>query len=134
MCYTTNVLMELRYKTGVNPLFCGGIYHRGVEMFESPEGIKFIERTRANKAFLSAAGVHRELGVTCANEYEVPTKRAVIQSSAERILVADSSKFNKIKASYFCDLSDIHVVITDRGLSDEWQEHIREKEITLYLV
>ncbi|GAI28392.1 unnamed protein product [marine sediment metagenome] len=47
-------------------------------MFESPEGIEVIKRIRANKAFISAAGVSEKLGVTCATDYEKETKKAVI--------------------------------------------------------
>ena len=39
---------------------------------------------RINKAFISAAGIDEKLGVTCANHYEVETKRAVMQSSDTR--------------------------------------------------
>ena len=133
LCYNTNILMELRYKMGIKLLFCGGTYHRSTEMFESPESIQFIKRMRANKVFLSAAGVHRELGITCAYAYEVLTKKAIIQSSLECILLVDSSKFDQIKPSYFCDLSDINVIVTDKGLSVEWQKHIQDKGIRLFL-
>ena len=134
LCFNTNILVELRYKTGIKLFFCGGTYHRSTEMFECPESIQFINRMRANKVFLSAAGVHKELGITCEYDYEIPTKRAIIQSSLERILLVDSSKFDQIKPSYFCDLSDINVIVTDRGLSYKWQEHIKEKKIKLFLV
>lgn len=133
LCYNANVLLELRCKPGIQLFMCGGVYHENAEMFESPEGIQFIERTRANKVFLSAAGIHEELGVTCANSYEVPTKNAVIKSSSEKILVADSSKFGVIRSSYFCDLSDINVIVTDSNLSAYWRERVLEKGITLYL-
>lgn len=133
LCYNANVLLELRKKPGIKLFMCGGIYHENTEMLESPEGIRFIERTRANKVFLSAAGIHEELGVTCANFYEVPTKNAVIKSSSEKILVADSSKFGLIRSSHFCDLADINVIVTDDNLSDEWKERILGKGISLYL-
>jgi len=134
LCYNTNVLFEIRYKDRIQPLFCGGRYHRNTEMFESPEGVQLIERTRINKAFLSAAGMHKKLGITCANDYEVLTKNAVIRSSLERILLVDSSKFNQVRSSYFCDLSDIHTVITDKGIADDWRELMREKGIALTIV
>lgn len=134
MCYNANVLFELRYKKGIQLLFCGGVYHRNTEMFESPESIQFIERTRANKVFLSAAGIHAELGITCANAYEVATKNAIIKSASQRILLADSSKFGQLRSSYFCDLSDVDVVVSDKSLSVEWQEILRAQSIELYLV
>lgn len=134
LCYNANVMLELRYKAGIQLLFCGGVYHQNTEMFESPEGIHFIERTRANKVFLSAAGVHKELGITCANAHEVPTKNAIIKSSSERILMLDSGKFDQIRSSYFCELNDVTAIITDSDLSADWQARIADKGITLHLV
>lgn len=134
LCYSTNILFHLLNKANTNVLFCGGVYHKNAEMFESPEGLKFIERTRANKVFLSAAGIHKDLGITCANNYEIATKNAVINSSVEKILMADSNKFGQVRSSLFCTLSDISTIVTDNNLSEEWQEYILSLGIKLHLV
>lgn len=134
LCFNANVLTELCHKQGIHLLFSGGVYHPNSELFESPEGIHFIQRTRATKVFLSAAGVHQSLGITCENAYEIATKQAIINSSLERILVADSSKFGKLCSAYYGDLSDIHTIVTDSNLSDEWRDYIVSLDITLHLV
>lgn len=134
LSYNANVLVDLRYKPGLQLLFCGGVYHQNTEMFESPESIQFIERTRANKVFLSAAGVHKELGITCANTHEVPTKIAVIRSSQQRILLVDSNKFDQVRSSHFCDMDCIHTIVTDKNLSQDWQNRIHNLGIELHLV
>ena len=134
VCYNANVLLELRSRADLHLMFCGGVYHPNTEMLESAESIQFINRIRANKLFLSAAGIHKKLGITCANTYEVPTKRAVIQSSLERILLVNSSKFDQIHSAYFCELDEVNTIITDRNLSEEWCQFIRDSGITLYLV
>ena len=56
--------------------------------FESPEANNLIKSHRATKLFLSASGVHEKLGITCAHNYEVLTKRAVISSSLTKIPVS----------------------------------------------
>lgn len=134
VCYNANVMLELRGRQGIQLFMCGGVYHENTEMFESVESIQFIKRIRANKVFLSAAGVHEQLGITCANNYEVPTKNAIIKSASEKILMADSSKFGQIRSSYFCELSDINTIITDTDLSADWRERILSKGIVLHLV
>lgn len=134
LCYNINILMELQQNPGVRMLFAGGRYHAGTQMFESDEGIQYIRGLRAYKVFLSAAGVHPEMGVTCVNSYEVPTKQAVIRSSLEKILVCDSSKFGQVRPAYFCDLGDIDAIVTDSSLSQEWQKRIGDAGITLHLV
>ena len=134
LSYNANVLIELRHKPGIQLLFCGGNYHLNTEMFESEEGIAFIRRIRANKAFLSAAGIHRELGITCANTYEVATKQAVISSSSQKILVSDSSKFGRLRSAYFCDLDEIDTIITDHSLPKDWRDELSQRKIELHEV
>ena len=134
LSYNANVLIELRHKPGIQLLFCGGNYHLNTEMFESEEGIAFIRRIRANKAFLSAAGIHRELGITCANTYEVATKQAAISSSSQKILVSDSSKFGRLRSAYFCDLDEIDTIITDHSLPKDWRDELSQRKIELHEV
>lgn len=134
LCYNINILMELRRNPGVNMLFAGGRYHPNTQMFESSEGIDFIRTIRAAKVFLSAAGIHADLGITCMHDYEVPVKQAILKSSVEKILVADSSKFGLVRSSFICELSEIDTVITDQELSRGWRDYFHEKGITLYTV
>lgn len=134
LCYNINTLIELYRNPGVNMMFAGGFYYPNTQMFASEQGAQFIRGIRAQKAFVSAAGVHRTLGITCANAYEVPTKQAVLDSSIEKILVADSSKFGAVMSAYFADLQQIDRIVTDAALSEEWREMILGSGIKLDLV
>lgn len=134
LCYNVNILMELRRNPGVNMLFAGGHYHQNTQMFASAQGVEFIKGIRAQKVFVSAAGVHQKLGVTCANAYEVPTKHAILSTAVQKILVADSTKFGCVRSEYFCELDDLDDVVTDSGLSQEWRNIITEKGINLHIV
>ncbi|MDR1549362.1 MAG: DeoR/GlpR family DNA-binding transcription regulator [Hungatella sp.] len=134
VCFNANVLLELRHKPGIRIFFAGGIYHPNTEMCESPEGIGFLRRLRANKVFLSAAGVHETLGVTCANEYEIATKNTIIQSASEHILLVDSGKFGRVHSSHFCDMDVIHSVVTDQNISKEWRSILKAAGIAVYTV
>lgn len=134
ICFTANALAKLRHKQGIKIYFAGGVYHPNTELCESPEGIMFLKRHRANKVFLSAAGIHETLGLTCANEYEIATKKAILESASEHILLVDSDKFDRIHSSHFCDLDAIHSVISDQKLSSEWKQRFEDRGITLHLV
>ncbi|MDD4082408.1 MAG: DeoR/GlpR family DNA-binding transcription regulator [Sphaerochaetaceae bacterium] len=134
LCFNTNVLLELCRNPNISLLFAGGFYHKNAQMFESKHGIEFIRELRANKVFVSAAGIHSQMGLTCSNNYEIETKKAIIASALERILVTDSSKFGQIRSSFFCNLSEINTIVTDSNLSKEWVNLIHEKNIKLYQV
>jgi DeoR family deoxyribose operon repressor len=132
--YTLNILVEIYRRKNCHPISAGGYFHDNTLMFESPEGINLIRRIRADKAFISAAGVSGELGVTCANPYEIETKKAVLKSAKTKILVVDSTKFGKVKIAYFADLQGFDMVITDSEISEEYIEIIRNLGLDLYIV
>jgi DeoR family transcriptional regulator, deoxyribose operon repressor len=134
LCCTINNLVEVYRKKNCNIIFPGGYLHANELMFESPEGIELIRRTRADKAFVSAAGVHAELGITTVYPYELETKRAILHSARSRILLADSSKFGNTRSVYFADLKDFNVVITDSGIPDEYRALCESLKITLHVV
>jgi DeoR family deoxyribose operon repressor len=133
ICFSLNVLVAAHRNKECRIVFAGGVLHENTLMFESPEGAQLIRRFRANKAFLSASGVSDRLGVTCANSYEVETKKAAIASSLERILVADSSKLGRIHPSHFAELRDFSALVTDAGLSPENAELLRASGIQLLI-
>lgn len=134
MCYTLNALLEVQRKNDCRLIFAGGYYHDNTMMFESPEGVELIKRIRANKAFISAGGVNHRLGVTCSNHYETETKKAALNSSLIKVLLVDSSKFGRIRPTYFADLDDFDIVITDTGISEEYADIITGLKLTLYTV
>jgi DeoR family deoxyribose operon repressor len=133
ICFNFNILRYLLDNRQSQILMAGGVYHPNTQMFESPEGVQLINRTRANKVFLSAAGVSEQLGITCVNQYEIETKKAIINAALSRILTVDSSKFGKIRPALFAQLADIDVIITDKGISKEWVDIIRAAGITLHM-
>jgi DeoR family transcriptional regulator, deoxyribose operon repressor len=133
LSYALNVVTETARRANCRSLFAGGILHENLLMFESPEGLSQIRRFRATKAFVSAAGASEEFGVTCANSYERATKRAVMESAAQRILIADSTKFGSIKPEYFADLSEFHTIVTDDGLSPEMRTSMKKLGIRLVI-
>jgi len=68
------------------------------------------------------------------NVEESQVNQAMARIAKERILVADSSKFGKRSLSRIIPLSDIDVIVTDRGLPSEIQSELRARELKLVLV
>jgi len=134
LCYNMNVLNNLYRKPKVSLIFCGGYFHPQTLMFECQESLEIIKRTRANKVFISAAGVHEALGVTCISEYELANKREIIKAGAERILLVDSSKFGVITPCFVSEITNFEMIITDSGLPQYWIDYINSKGIKLVIV
>lgn len=134
ICYNYYILTQLFHKEGVHITLAGGTLHKDDQMIESSYGTDLIRSQRACKFFMAASGIHEALGITCAHNYEVMTKRAAMQSSLTAILLADSSKFGLIRSAYVAQLNEINTIVTDTGLSQEWADTIRDMGIILHLV
>jgi len=134
LCYSLNVLNEVAKRKNSQIIFAGGLFHERSLMFESPEGLSLIRRTRTNKAFISASGANAELGVTTKIQHERDVKEAIMESSQNRILLIDSTKFGKVQTNYFANLEDFEVIITDDGISEEYFQIIKSLDIQLHVV
>ena len=92
-----------------------------------------IKNNRADKAFISAAGIDENLGLTTYFYFEADIKRAIIGSAKQIILVADASKFGKISITYFASLNEVQTIITDDNLSDNYREIAQNLGIELVI-
>ncbi|MCK5671997.1 MAG: DeoR/GlpR transcriptional regulator [Spirochaetales bacterium] len=134
LCFTLNSLVHVSKMEKTDIIFPGGYFHENTLMFESKEGIELIKAHPADTAFISASGISLEAGVSCSNDYEFTTKTEMIKSADKKILLADSSKFNKIENTLFAELTDFDVIISDKGIPDEYKDYCITRKIKLILV
>lgn len=134
ICYSLNIINIACRNKNWNVVVPGGYFHENSLMFESEKSIELIKSMRAGKCFIAASGISHKLGVTCTNIYEIETKKAVIKSSETKILVVDSTKFNKVKIAHFAELGDFDIIITDSRIPENYKHLIQDMEITLYTV
>lgn len=133
LCFSQNIFVEMQRRKNCRILMTGGYYHDDTTMFESVEGLQLISKTRATKSFIAASGVSFSLGVTCTDAYQVESKKAALRSSQTKILLVDSSKFGRVQHALFAELKDFDIVITDTGISPEYQEMIKSMGIQILL-
>lgn len=134
LCYNINILNYLYQKPNISLIFGGGYFHQQTLMFESKESLELIRRTRATKVFVSAAGVHNPLGVTCTSTYELESKREILKTSMEKILLVDSSKFGQVHKNFICDFGIFDKIVTDDDIPDEWRAMITDAGVELITV
>ena len=133
ICYSLNILNTVCKVKNWETIIPGGYYHSNSRMFENSYGVDVLKKMRATKAFLGASGISHKLGVTCSFVHEVEMRKAVINSSDTKILVADSSKFGDVKIGHFAELSDFNVIVTDAGIPREYIDIVNEMGISLHI-
>lgn len=115
--YALNVANAVSRMPEVRLVLLGGLYHASSQSFGSDDMNAAIKRLGINRAFLSAAGVHAERGVSCFHFHEVASKQAAIACAEQRLLVVDESKLGQVRPAYFARLDDFDVVITDGDMA-----------------
>lgn len=97
-------------------------------------GVKAIESVKAvnfDLAFLGVTGFSADVGYSCGVLMESYLKQAVIQQSAEKIVLMDSSKIDKKSTFQICQLEEVSIVISDENVSQEFQRDCEKAGVSL---
>ena len=106
-----NVAEAVARMEGVNLLLLAGTYHPSSGSFSSETALQMLKKVNITKGFFSAAGIHEKEGVTCFHFHEVAVKRAAMARSQQRFLVADASKWGKLRPATFAQLDEFDLWI-----------------------
>ena len=113
-----NIAMELSNQAAITTTVVGGTlpWHHTFAIAGSV-AIDFMGGMQFDKLFLGVGGLDSRHGVTMTEYEEASVARAMIKQSAQVIAVADSSKVGAVLASRVCEISEVHRLVTDTGLS-----------------
>ncbi len=117
----------------VSLLVAGGALRRSELSFIGHIVEKSLTELRADKVIMGIHGIHPEHGLT--NEYlpEAIVDRFLVHYAPQLVIVADSSKLGKTKASYVGGIEDIDVLVTDPGISVEMREELERRGVRVVI-
>ena len=120
------ILLELSDVSGWNIISTGGVMKEGYLAFLGSKTEDAIRSYYVDKVIISCKALDHEWGIM---EAFGTTKKAMIASGREKILVVDSTKFDQTAFSVAGKLRDIDVVVTDRKPSGKWLAHFAEEGV-----
>jgi ribose transport system substrate-binding protein len=106
----------LRDRPGITLIVTGGLLAMGSDALSGPTAEQSLRELRADKLFLSAAGVTPEFGISHDSLAEVATKQAMIRVAREVVLLADHTRFGEESVTQVAPLRVLSRVITDNAL------------------
>jgi DeoR family fructose operon transcriptional repressor len=110
----------------------GGLLRKMFHCTLSLTGKPLMEGLIVNKAFMGANAFSIDKGATTPDMVQAETKRGMIQSAQEVLLLCDSSKIGKISLAQFAKAEDIDVLVTD-AIGSEDKTKMEEKEIKVII-
>lgn len=112
------VAAEIANQGDVRLVVIGGELLPSVYTLMSEHAVDLIGGYQADYAVLGADAVDPR-GITNANSFEAPMKRAMIRAADQVFLVADSSKFGQAALVRVAGFEDVDLIITDEGLDED---------------
>jgi DeoR/GlpR family transcriptional regulator of sugar metabolism len=127
------IIAALVDNPGIDLVVTGGALRRPEMSFIGHIVEKALSELRADKVIIGIQGIHPERGLT--NEFlpEALLDRVLVRFAPQLIIVADSSKMGKIKASFVGDIEDISVLITDGEIDPSVKAELERHGVNVIL-
>lgn len=128
------VASELAGHPGVTVLMLGGRVRWEALSVVGPLGDGFFDRVNVQKAFLGAAGLTIDAGLTDATEEEAHIKRAMVAAAREVYALADHTKWGRVASATFCRTDQLHRIISDTAAPPAIVASVRAAGVEVQLV
>ena len=120
------VALELS-KSGYELLLVGGQVRNHSLALIGPMGVKNLESFHVDRAFMGTSGITLSHGYSTPDSLDAQMKQAMIRIADKAYVLTDSSKFGHNCMVSFARCSDIHLTLTDSGISStvfkEFKQH-----------
>ncbi len=110
-----DVMNVLADAPGVSLISIGGGYRKEAGSFLGPAAEEMIRSFRIETCFIGATGISKDGAFSAQNVFESQLKRLVLSVSKRRVVLADSSKFDRTAFSVYAEPGDVDVLIVDSG-------------------
>ena len=129
-----NVALEAGSLPGITVIVPGGgtLDHSTLSL-EGPDIEEAFARLHADKFFMGVRSVDLQHGAMDTHWRRICLKQAMMKAARQTIVVADSSKFDKVSLVQIAPLSSIHAIVTDEGLAPEVAEQIAALGVQVHI-
>jgi DeoR/GlpR family transcriptional regulator of sugar metabolism len=118
-------------KAGYKILLVGGEVLNHSLALTGPVTVNNLESYHVNRAFLGTSGISLSHGYSTADSNDADIKEQMIRAAEETYILTDSSKFERNCLVSFADFSDIHLTITDSGISSKVLQEFQKRGVEL---
>ena len=126
-----NIALILGENPNINLIVTGGEFKAPTLSLTGEMAAQPFNNLHANKLFLATAGISSKMQLTYPSLSDLVVKSAMIRSSDEVFLVADSSKIGNTSFASLGSISLIKALITDNKISEEDIKKIEEKNVKI---
>ena len=113
------ILSSVQFDPTTSLIATGGVRREEYSVLIGSVAENTIRSFCLDKAFMGCDAISVKRGLYNTNFPEVSVKRCITRCGKKTILVTDSSKFYVEALAKICELSEIDMIITDKGLDEK---------------
>lgn len=125
------ISLSLSEAPNIKVIFIGGTMRHNTLTCVGHTSKKLLREYFADKAFICCDGIHLNNGITDANEQEAEIRASMFAQAEERILVADSTKFDRTSFKKIGETDDLDYLVTDKALSKVWIKKLEKSNVKI---
>jgi DeoR/GlpR family transcriptional regulator of sugar metabolism len=124
---------ELGAVHGIDLLLSGGKLRKASQSLQGPQAEAGLDGYVFDKLFLGVDGCDPEFGISTHDEAEARLNTRMAAQARQVIVVADGSKFGRICLHRICDLSRVHIVVSDTSMPLEMRAALSQQGIQVLI-
>ncbi|MEX0775313.1 MAG: DeoR/GlpR family DNA-binding transcription regulator [Phycisphaeraceae bacterium] len=110
----------------VELLLVGGSFYPRTGVTFGPIATGSLADLHADLLFYSLAGIYSEEAYNI-NLVMAEVEQVMMRQAAQSVMLMDSSKFGRKSLVRVCGLAEVHRIITDGGVGEEWRQQLGER-------
>jgi DeoR family transcriptional regulator, aga operon transcriptional repressor len=99
-----------------------------------PAAIQSLSDINIDRAFIGVCGMDAKRGASTIEMDEAVVFRAMARQARQVVVVADSSKMGMVSPALICPATEVHMVITDDGVSPDVVADLQAKGVEVMTV
>ncbi|MBN7820710.1 transcriptional repressor AgaR [Bowmanella yangjiangensis] len=129
-----NIATELARSESVEVMMTGGSLRKKSMSFYGAVAERSLQNYNFSKLILGVDGFDLRTGIGTHFEKEAILNRLMCEMAEEVVVVTDSSKFDKRAFHVICAVKEIHTLVTDSGIPQNYIEELDKLGINLHIV
>ena len=125
------VASELSRLERTKTFVIGGRLNRYSKSTIGARAVEAVRQLTFDQVFLGVTGYQRGEGFSCGSDDEAVFKSMLVERSHKCVVLMDSSKEGRPSTFRVCDLSRVHTVVSDGGMSADFATACTDANVTL---
>ena len=134
MTNALNIATELTVRFQIKIVVTGGVARQQSFELTGPFAEEVLKEVNIDIAFIGVDAIDTFIGAAAVHEDEARINRQIVARAQKVVVVTDSLKFSKRAFASICPLSEIDVLITDKGVDPKTADEIRAAGVEIVLV